>query len=182
MQRITCSAVELEVAFPVLLDSEKRRRRVSAMALLLCCFDSHTVRHYLGYVAGPLQDHGDQFLVCFLVTLLYGLLNILALARNLQEDSLNFVGCLVLFVTSLPSVTNDTAKITGLALSLFLLGMGNGGVKAVVSPFIGDQRYCLTLREHFFCLLQQLYYVTERDRNSHHKLCDCRKSTHTTRW
>ena len=68
----------------------------------------------------------------------------LSLQENLQEDRLNFVGCLILFVTSLPSVTTETAKIAGLALSLFLLGLGNGGVKGVVSPFIGDQYTVMT--------------------------------------
>ncbi|KAK2879510.1 hypothetical protein FQN49_000812 [Arthroderma sp. PD_2] len=52
---------------------------------------------------------------------------------------LNFCGCLVLFITSLPSVTRDTVKIAGLVVSMVLLGLGTGGVKATVSPFIGDQ-------------------------------------------
>ncbi|EED18671.1 oligopeptide transporter, putative [Talaromyces stipitatus ATCC 10500] len=52
---------------------------------------------------------------------------------------LNFCGCLVVFVTSLPAVEEHSVKVVGLALSMFLLGFGTGGVKATISPFIGDQ-------------------------------------------
>ncbi|KMU78476.1 peptide transport protein PTR2 [Coccidioides immitis RMSCC 3703] len=45
----------------------------------------------------------------------------------------------LLFVTSLPYVTKDSIKIAGLALSMVFLGLGTGGVRATVSPFIGDQ-------------------------------------------
>lgn len=38
----------------------------------------------------------------------------------------------------------DSAKIAGLALSMVLLGLGTGGVKATVSPFIGDQYTTMT--------------------------------------
>lgn len=54
-------------------------------------------------------------------------------------DSFNFCGCLVLFVTSLPAVQEHSVKVVGLALSMILLGLGTGGIKATISPFIGLQ-------------------------------------------
>ncbi|KDB20058.1 hypothetical protein H109_07975 [Trichophyton interdigitale MR816] len=58
--------------------------------------------------------------------------------------SLNICGCLALFVTSLPYVTKNSIKIAGLAISMVFLGLGTGGVRATVSPFIGDQYTVLT--------------------------------------
>ncbi|KAI0417869.1 POT family-domain-containing protein [Xylaria grammica] len=53
--------------------------------------------------------------------------------------SLGSIGCLVIFVTSFPFVMKESVKIFGLALGMIFLGLGTGGVKATVSPFIGDQ-------------------------------------------
>lgn len=53
--------------------------------------------------------------------------------------SLDFAGCLILVVTSIPSISQRSVQTTGLAMSMVLLGLGTGGVKATVSPFIGDQ-------------------------------------------
>ncbi|KAF3407214.1 Peptide transporter PTR2 [Talaromyces pinophilus] len=57
---------------------------------------------------------------------------------------LNFCGCLVLFVTSLPAVEEHSVKVAGLAISMVLLGLGTGGIKATISPFIGDQYSTMT--------------------------------------
>lgn len=55
-----------------------------------------------------------------------------------KEPSLNLCGCLALFITSLPQVTQDQAvQIAGLALAMVLLGLGTGGARASVLPFIG---------------------------------------------
>lgn len=62
-----------------------------------------------------------------------------------KSSSLNFCGCVVLFATSLPTVTKDSAKILGLGLSMALLGLGTGGIKATVSPFIGGPSLDRTL-------------------------------------
>ncbi|KAJ5437342.1 oligopeptide transporter [Penicillium cf. griseofulvum] len=58
--------------------------------------------------------------------------------------TLNTCGCIVLFVTSLPVVTQNSIKVFGLALAMVLLGLGTGGIKATISPFIGDQYTVLT--------------------------------------
>lgn len=50
---------------------------------------------------------------------------------------LNFCGCLVLFVVSLPAVEDHSVKLAGLAVSMVLLGLGTGGIKTTISPFIG---------------------------------------------
>jgi POT family proton-dependent oligopeptide transporter len=44
----------------------------------------------------------------------------------------------VLFVTSLPAVEDHSTELAGLAISMILLGLGIGGIKATISPFIGS--------------------------------------------
>lgn len=44
----------------------------------------------------------------------------------------------MLFVTSLPAVEDHSVKLAGLAISMVLLGLGTGGIKATISPFIGS--------------------------------------------
>lgn len=53
--------------------------------------------------------------------------------------SLNTCGCIVLFITSLQVVTKFSVKIFGLGFAMILLGLGTGGIKATIFPFIGDQ-------------------------------------------
>lgn len=48
------------------------------------------------------------------------------------------VGILILFVTSLPSMSHDTA-LGGYIVSIIIIGIGTGGVKSNVSPLIADQ-------------------------------------------
>lgn len=43
-----------------------------------------------------------------------------------------------MFVTSLPVALESGAGVPGLGLSMFLIGLGIGGVKATISPFIGQ--------------------------------------------
>ncbi|KAF2720023.1 hypothetical protein K431DRAFT_227397 [Polychaeton citri CBS 116435] len=51
-------------------------------------------------------------------------------------------GALIQFASSLPTALEHSAGVGGLAASMILIGIGQGGVKATFSPFLGDQ--CLT--------------------------------------
>ncbi|KAE8340233.1 hypothetical protein BDV24DRAFT_134444 [Aspergillus arachidicola] len=53
--------------------------------------------------------------------------------------SLYFCGTLVQFITSLPSLFHYESGLAGLVLSMILIGIGVGGTKAAITPFIGDQ-------------------------------------------
>ncbi|KNG85761.1 oligopeptide transporter [Aspergillus nomiae NRRL 13137] len=53
--------------------------------------------------------------------------------------SLYFCGTLVQFITSLPSLFRYESGLAGLILSMILIGLGVGGTKAAITPFIGDQ-------------------------------------------
>ena len=48
------------------------------------------------------------------------------------------VGILILFVTSLPSMSETTA-LGGFIVAIIIIGIGTGGVKSNVSPLIADQ-------------------------------------------
>ncbi|KAI1880373.1 hypothetical protein JX265_001994 [Neoarthrinium moseri] len=49
------------------------------------------------------------------------------------------IGCLVFFLTSIPKSLEAGAGVGGLASGMILIGLGQGGVKATFSPFLGDQ-------------------------------------------
>ncbi|KAG9236197.1 POT family-domain-containing protein [Amylocarpus encephaloides] len=53
--------------------------------------------------------------------------------------SLLVIGYIVLFLTSLPRALEHGAGIGGLVTTMFLVGLGQGGLSAVMYPFIGDQ-------------------------------------------
>ncbi|KAJ5292132.1 hypothetical protein N7478_001383 [Penicillium angulare] len=72
----------------------------------------------------------------FLMSFVFAVLSDALLGRY-KTLSFDFVGCLVLFVTSLPSITAYSAKLAGFILAIFLIGLGTGGIKATITPFIG---------------------------------------------
>jgi len=49
------------------------------------------------------------------------------------------IGIFILFITSLPSITNRTTAIGGYVASIIIIGLATGGVKSNVSPLIADQ-------------------------------------------
>ena len=58
----------------------------------------------------------------------------------LLQRSIYIVGSLILFTTALPSALHQAgASAAGLGVSLVLIALGIGGVKASIYPFIADQ-------------------------------------------
>ncbi|CAN3366001.1 peptide transporter Ptr2p [Diutina catenulata] len=49
------------------------------------------------------------------------------------------LGILILFVTSIPSITTHNAALAGYIVGIVIIGLGTGGVKANVAPLIADQ-------------------------------------------
>ncbi len=49
------------------------------------------------------------------------------------------VGCLILFVTSLPVAIANNASLGGLVVAMIVIGLGTGGIKSNVSPLIAEQ-------------------------------------------
>ncbi|KAF2819833.1 oligopeptide transporter [Ophiobolus disseminans] len=57
----------------------------------------------------------------------------------LGSFALELLGMLVLFLTALPPALRGGAGGGGLAVAMVLIGIGAGGVKTTVSPFVADQ-------------------------------------------
>lgn len=49
------------------------------------------------------------------------------------------VGCLILFLTSLPVAIEHGASLGGLIAAMIIIGIGTGGIKSNVSPLIAEQ-------------------------------------------
>lgn len=69
-------------------------------------------------------------------------ISIMCVHRKTRSFTLTIIsfylcGCLVQFITSLPTVLDQGGGIPGLALAMFLIGIGLGGVRSTISPFIG---------------------------------------------
>ena len=49
------------------------------------------------------------------------------------------IGIFILFITSVPSITNPKIALGGFITAIIIIGLGTGGVKSNVSPLIADQ-------------------------------------------
>lgn len=49
------------------------------------------------------------------------------------------IGCLILFLTSLPVAIEHNAALGGLIVAMIVIGCGTGGIKSNVSPLIAEQ-------------------------------------------
>lgn len=63
----------------------------------------------------------------------------LSIAKVDIRDRSYLAGCLVLLCTSLPVALDHGAGVPGLAVSMVLVAVGVGGVKATFSPFLGKR-------------------------------------------
>jgi POT family proton-dependent oligopeptide transporter len=50
------------------------------------------------------------------------------------------LGCAILTVSSITSIIERGWGVPGLAVSMFFIGLGGGGFRAIVVPFIADQQ------------------------------------------
>lgn len=62
--------------------------------------------------------------------------------------------CIVRFVTSFPNLTTRATKVGGLGCALMLIGLGTGGVKATIPPFIVNKNTCRTFQNTDALVLQ----------------------------
>ncbi|KAF3056204.1 Peptide transporter [Trichoderma lentiforme] len=105
--------------------------------------DNIAVPGALGLGQATATNISSAFLfLSFLVPTIFAILSDTWLGRYktlFLSYLLNFCGCLVLFITSLPVVKSQSTKVVGLGFAMILLALSTGGVKATASPFIGDQ-------------------------------------------
>ena len=55
------------------------------------------------------------------------------------STAIYLAGCMILVITSVPSALRSHAGLPGLIVSMVIIGIGLGGIKACVSPFMADQ-------------------------------------------
>ncbi|GAB1319782.1 peptide transporter ptr2 [Madurella fahalii] len=82
------------------------------------------------------------FVFSFVTPMLFAVISDVWLGRYktlVVSFCLLICGSSVMFVTSLPVALDSGAGVPGLAVSMLLMGLGVGGVKSTISPFIGDQ-------------------------------------------
>jgi hypothetical protein len=61
-------------------------------------------------------------------------------AKNLVS-SIYLVGALILVITSIPQCLAAGVGLPGFVIAIIVIGVGLGGVKACMSPFLGRSRF-----------------------------------------
>jgi len=67
---------------------------------------------------------------------------------RLTSDSIYVVGLIILTTTSIPAALENGAGLPGLIITMVIMGMGVGGVKATIGPFIGRARDSMNRTGH----------------------------------
>ena len=60
-----------------------------------------------------------------------------------------------MFATSLPASLHHGGGVPGLAIAMVLIGLGVGGVKATISPFLGESLYYMNSKTNADILVLQ---------------------------
>ncbi|KAK4155284.1 putative peptide transporter ptr2 [Chaetomidium leptoderma] len=82
------------------------------------------------------------FVFSFLTPMLFAVVSDVWLGRYntlIVAFCLLICGSSIMFATSLPAALDNGAGVPGLAVSMVFIGLGIGGVKSTITPFIGDQ-------------------------------------------
>jgi hypothetical protein len=108
----------------------------SKCILILPVSHPTSICHHIGHVDRPVQDYGDQLVVSS-VTNRGSSGRTISVTDTKSEERFLILGYVVLFATALPSALDHGAGLGGLAAAMVLSGIGQGGLSAVLYPFIG---------------------------------------------
>ena len=64
---------------------------------------------------------------------------------RLTASSVYIVGLIILVTTSIPAALDRGAGLPGLIITMLIMGLGVGGVKATIGPFMGAKSSTKTI-------------------------------------